>query len=999
MNDEEATRSEPDLPPPTPTPLGLDRDLAFAEAERRLLGRELTPVTLDRFVVLHRLGQGAMGVVYAAHDPKLDRKVALKLVDTSGFGSEGVLEAQDRLEREARAAADLAHPNIVTIYDTGRVGDQVFLAMELVQGGTLRKWLREGSRSWREIVTLFIAIGEGLAAAHDKGIVHRDFKPDNVLVGDDGRPRVVDFGLARPVAPALQSTKSIELLLDGDADGSGSDSGPGSATRSPDTSIAGTPAYMAPEQYAGRNVGPHSDQFGFCVALYEALLSERPFRGATPTALANAVMDGQRQPLPRGHGVPPSVLAVVMRGLSQRPQERHRSMHHLVGALRRARDLRRRQVGMLLGSGALAAAVLSTYALTRGTAPEAPDPCEGVDRPLHEVWNDSRRDAIGTAMAASSPFAAGAWTGIEAKLDRFAEHWSRQRTEACETAQHKGEESVLLLELRYACLDRELGRVDAFLEELERPGPAVALSGPAAADALDRLWRCEDRERLVTLMHANGLANETDLSRNAEGLQRWRAGFERLARAEMLHRLGDTEAAQREARGVMQEAHDAGLRGLEAEARLEVGRWAHDVEELERALDLAVAASPPSQAAEIGMAIAEQATAPDGGDPEVAREHLRYAERFLARAGRNYEGPLAVRIPDVRGRLAMREGDLDGARRELENALAEARKRLPADHTDMLVIRGNLAVALTKAGDTAAATAMYEELLEAQRRVLGPSHPDVGATAFNLGNAALEDRRLADARRWFEEARRVWTAAFGEGHVQVSFPLGALGEVARRRGELEDARRLQLEALQLREGTLGSEHPALCDVLDELGEIAREQGDLGSAEEQLRRSLGLRRSAGDPRVDVTLTKLGRVLVEAGKREEGIAMLEEAIELRSKAGVDPLKRAETELVLARVMVTEDRTRAKALAEAAVARLQAEPGRRSNEREEAERWLAETFGVAGPCAQCHWSHGSDAPIPGAESADDDPTGAEPESADDDPSIAEPAGAESPRPPPEG
>ncbi|MEX1369491.1 MAG: serine/threonine-protein kinase, partial [Nannocystaceae bacterium] len=284
MSDDQPTKSEPGLPPPVPTPLGLDRDLAFAEAERRLLGRELTPVTLDRFVVLHRLGQGAMGVVYAAHDPKLDRKVALKLVDTSGFGSEGVRNAQDRLEREARAAADLAHPNVVTIYDTGRMGDQVFLAMELVDGHTLRKWLSARSRGWREVVSLFLQIGQGLAAAHDKGIVHRDFKPDNVLVGHDGRPRVVDFGLARPISPTLRSTASLGGTTEDGTDGPpapGSGSAPATASR--DTSVAGTPAYMAPEQYEGRNIGAHSDQFGFCVALYEALLGERPFRGSTPT--------------------------------------------------------------------------------------------------------------------------------------------------------------------------------------------------------------------------------------------------------------------------------------------------------------------------------------------------------------------------------------------------------------------------------------------------------------------------------------------------------------------------------------------------------------------------------------------------------------------------------------------------------------------------------------------------------------------------------------------
>src|SRR6185503_5153712 len=220
--------------------------------------RALTPgETVGRYVVLECIGSGSMGIVYTGQDPDLGRRVALKVLrsDSAGGSSGG---ARRRMLREAQAMARLSHPNVVTIYDVGMHGDEVFLAMELIDGGTLREWLRRARRSWREIVAVFRRAAEGLAAAHAVGLVHRDFKPDNVLVGNDGRVCVTDFGLARPSAAA-----SAERLAEPPPQGIDSMTRTGA--------IVGTPAYMAPEQIEGGAADERSDLFAFCVAFYEAL--------------------------------------------------------------------------------------------------------------------------------------------------------------------------------------------------------------------------------------------------------------------------------------------------------------------------------------------------------------------------------------------------------------------------------------------------------------------------------------------------------------------------------------------------------------------------------------------------------------------------------------------------------------------------------------------------------------------------------------------------------
>ncbi|MCE9668523.1 protein kinase [Myxococcus stipitatus] len=279
---------------------------------------------LGPYVLRELSGMGGMGVVYAAEDTRLGRRVALKLLRPAREGSEQ--ERRERLLREAKAMARLAHPNVLPLFDLGSSEGLDFLAMEWVEGTTLAGWLRERERPWRDVLSLFLEAGAGLAAAHRQGLVHRDFKPSNVLVGRDGRPRVMDFGIARwesPPREPVDEASGAEAVDPGD-DSDATRTGLTRAGVSP-----GTPAYMSPEQRRGLTVDARSDQYSFCVALYEALHGERPLPEQRPGAPVSP--GGGRRKSPR---LPRHVRRALARGLASTPDARHPSMEALLSALR-----------------------------------------------------------------------------------------------------------------------------------------------------------------------------------------------------------------------------------------------------------------------------------------------------------------------------------------------------------------------------------------------------------------------------------------------------------------------------------------------------------------------------------------------------------------------------------------------------------------------------------------------------------------------------------------
>jgi eukaryotic-like serine/threonine-protein kinase len=323
---------------------------------------------VGRYVIRSLIGRGAMGAVYVATDPDLDRNVAVKLLRANTWSDDARRKMRARLLREAQAMARLSHPEVITVYDVGAFGDQLFVAMEYVEGDTLRRWRAARHRTHAEILEVYERAGSGLAAAHEAGLVHRDFKPDNVLVGRDGRVRVTDFGLARTVDRAdAQAPRSAT-----DAEGSAGDGLPITLTRN--GTLLGTPGYMAPEQLRGGAADARSDVFSFCVALYEALYGERPFSGSTVVALRREVEQGRLRVPPIMGRVPGWLRTVLLRGLRASPDERFASMRALLDALRAAHAASRRRATWAGGIAlAIVASAAMAAAVRSGPRPEAAD--------------------------------------------------------------------------------------------------------------------------------------------------------------------------------------------------------------------------------------------------------------------------------------------------------------------------------------------------------------------------------------------------------------------------------------------------------------------------------------------------------------------------------------------------------------------------------------------------------------------------------------------------
>ncbi len=339
------------------------------ELEHRLLGYGGQPGKIDRFVILRKLGEGGMGMVFSAFDEDLDRRVAIKLLLDEGMtGTQG----RSRIRREAQAMAKLNHPNVVQVYEVREWEGKIYVVMEYVKGETLGDWTHDHERGWRDVLEMNLQAGRGVAAAHAVGIIHRDYKPDNVLVGDDGRARVLDFGLARATRVSESGTVDPGSSVVGRI--------PTDRTAEINTqltmagTIMGTPAYMSPEQHLGAATDAHSDQFSFCVALYEGLYKQRPYEGDTLAALAAAVTDGEIIPPPKSTEVPPAVWEIIKRGLSPNKGERFESMDTLLAELAHVLDPVAvggfaRYRWPIITAAAVVLAIGVTAALTWGGAP------------------------------------------------------------------------------------------------------------------------------------------------------------------------------------------------------------------------------------------------------------------------------------------------------------------------------------------------------------------------------------------------------------------------------------------------------------------------------------------------------------------------------------------------------------------------------------------------------------------------------------------------------
>ncbi len=784
--------------------------------------------TVGRYVILEFLGSGAMGVVFSAYDPELDRKVAVKLLRTDPRAK----GSKERLVREARAVARIAHPNVVVVHDVGEHEGSVFMAMEFVEGGTLGTWVKDDERTPEAILGVFLDAGRGLEAAHAAGIVHRDFKPMNVLMGHDARPRVTDFGLASGEAP---SRTELEMSIEQDIS---------TATLTRTGMLVGTPAYMAPEQFERASVDARSDQFSFCVALFEALCGARPFAGKTMSELAVNVQAGRIAEPGRMNALPRRVRAALERGLRADPEERFGNMSALLAALTPGHTGRRRGAAMLT-VGALVGLVGVAYGVSAATPVPPVAGCEHDQPPL---WGPERRARLETGLGGD---AAKAWQTTE--LPRVLTSLD-QEARALEGAH----ETICAADPSVAqgrCLLSVRERFDTLSTALELGGPNALERAMAAVQQLPVPSTCTSDPQALPLA-SRGPADSA-----------WRP----YGLASSLLDVGAYDRAAAEAQTALGEAAVHGDLALQARAAVvlgralvELGRFDEAEETLETGFSAAWAAHDDTAALELAaqliMLVGQQQGREDAAQvwldlgaaaaerlegPTIEAAALWEAAGVLAKS-RNawedatgyHERALAIRRellppehPDVVSSLHHLSGidyEAGEVSRGLERSREVLKRRLETlgpDHPDVAPARNLLAVGLIHAGEYDEAAEQLERSLQLGIRVHGELHPGLASTRSNLAVVLNRKGQHARAMEIYEQVLRTWSEARGEDDPSVALAHYNLGATARRAGRYEVAREHGERALAVWEAQLGAEHPrmasghaGLAGALTDLGE-------------------------------------------------------------------------------------------------------------------------------------------------------------------------------------
>ena len=771
--------------------------------------------TVGRYVILNMVGRGGMGEVYAAYDPQLDRRIALKLLHETALGGTSARTARERLLREAKAIARLSHPNVVVVHDAGAIadpirGERVFLAMEFVEGATLSVWLDGEARGWRAVRDVFLAAGEGLAAAHEAGLVHRDFKPQNVMVARDGSVRVMDFGLASDASEVASGGEVPMDLTSAEA--------PTSRTVALTRTgiLLGTPLYMAPEQFLGHVTDARSDQFSFCVALHEALYGERPFISDSLWTLMDAVVKGRvREPPQRGR-VPSFLRRLLLRGLAADPAARFPSMRELLDVLRTDAGRRRRMalVGAAVAVAAVAAAVGTQRVATRGQRI-----CGGAADKLAGIWElgeGPRRSAVHRAfLDTRRGFAEDTWTRVTGLLDDYSRRWTGLYVDNCEATHVRGNQSTEVLDLRTSCLEGPRGALRALTDLLARADGAVLVEAVNAVRALPAMDRCSDVAALRAVVPPPA---------DAEARARVAALETRLAEVNALRDTGQWKTALAEARTLAEAARAVRYEPLLAEV-LATQSWLEDqsghpdaaVKTLEEVVWMALAAHRDDIAAESASQLAEF-NGYSLARPADAERWDKVADALLRRLGPGHDR-IGSWLHQNRANLFLRAANYQEAAKEFGLGLALKRKALPANDPD--IARTYNSIALT--------------------------------------DIALKDGRAALAAA--EQALAIFRADYGSASPLLWMPLDTRGEAFEFLGRYEEAESDLRPALERVEGLLGSNHIWTAIVLQDLGKTLLDEKRLRQAIPILERALRIREQSEPSLENVAETRftLGRAL--------------------------------------------------------------------------------------------------------------------------------------------
>lgn len=812
------------------------------------------------YVIEAVLGRGGMGTVYLARDQSLGRHVALKLhragsapkTERAGFTpARGI----DRLHREAIAMAKLAHPNVVTVFEVGSVDDRMYVAMEYVRGETLRGWLAAGTRGWRQIVELLLQAGAGLAAAHDAGLVHRDFKPENVLVGEDGRARVSDFGLARVGAAR-----------------DGRPSGIVDTAKTQTGTILGTPAYMAPEQIAGETVDARCDQFAFCVVAWECLFGKRPFAGATLAALDDAIHRGAFE---RSRAdVPPRVREVIARGLSAQPGDRYADMPALLAALRAAARPRTKKYVALAVAGVLAlgGGAIGTLQVVDARQHEAA--CDEAGYAMQRAFSSVRRPQLHAAFVATGvPFASGSFERAARVLDDYSGRLAVQARAVCRDSA----EPVTLRAAKRACLAERRSELAALFELMVAADPGMVQRAPSAAWALFDPRPCSDPSML--------------LARPLAPVRRSPEEVAQLTRVKALHDAGRYRESAALAGPLVEAARARKDRGLElvalialASAKLEVEPPDTVIPLYQQAVQLAESLGRDLDAAGALWALANL-SAVELQQYAPAHQYIALARAKLERLG---NGNLGVRgeLLATEAQVFLDENRLGEAENTMRQAVATLEQAYGPHHPKLGAALGTLSQILRAQGEDS--LAISQRTFDVFSAAYGPEHPTTAGAEMNLAQALIEAKRYVQARSQLGHADTVFATIFGDGHplrAAIAANLAGIDEAEQRWDAALAGYRRAVAILERAQG------PDTADVSGARRDVARVlalAGRLPDAIGEMQRAIAILDQLGadgDSRIVSGLTELAEYQLATGQVAQALGTAERAVAIATKRPAD------------------------------------------------------------------------------------------------------------------
>jgi tetratricopeptide (TPR) repeat protein/predicted Ser/Thr protein kinase len=884
---------------------------------------------LGRYVVIDRLGVGGMGVVYSAYDPELDRKIAVKVLHgrTSRKGSQGAA----RLVREAQALARLSHPNVVAVHDVGTFEDRVFVAMEFVSGHTLNEWLDRAPRTRPEVLRVMNDAGRGLAAAHAAGLIHRDFKPENVMVREDGRVLVMDFGVARPTdAPpdAVDVDQTTESMIRAQVDRTID------LTRT--GALLGTPAYMAPEQHTGKEVDARSDQFAFCVTLYEALYRERPFGGDSLMALAYQVANGQVRAPPANAKVPTRLRRVVLRGLSVKPDDRFASMEALLAQLAIASRGRGRLVAGL-GAVAVIAGVASAGPLVERRQTLA---CAAEGDRVHEIWNEAARVRVESALAGTDLDVNDLLTRLAPWLGRYTDDLARIGRENCLDREVRSTRSQALLGAAKDCLSDRTDALAVLVDELEAGDRDLAIRSVQAAAALPPTTACERERELIARVAMP----------DAEVREQVREVRRALLRAGTLASAARYPESEKIVREAAKTASALGYAPLDAEIELALAgsleaqaKYEEAAASAEKAFTIALGEGHDEVAAKAAKALVY------GYGVKLAKtdegERWEAIARGLLHRIDAEDGLLAARLDVTSGTVQFIKGEYDAAEAAFERARSTYESALGADHPDVATVYNLLGILSLVRGQYDQAIDFHHRALTIRENALGPMHPTVGGSQSNLGNVYYTQEKYEKAVEAYRVALEIAEHVYGPDHPDVGTGLNNLGNALDLMKDREGALEAYARSLAIREKAFGADHPMVAQTLHNIGIVQRVLERYDEAEKTLLRARDVKAKTVGEEHDsygLTLLELGRLKLKTDDPAAARDYVEKALAIAEKSQGGPYELADARFTLGRALFALDprSARARELAQQA---LEALPeGEHQKLRGEIENFLAELAG---------------------------------------------------------